>query len=1047
MEKNLTKTVTFELNYISKDINAYLEKPYAAFSQVSMFLASSADFAKTLSQPDVDITQSSLASYVKSVDNNLTKSHTGVEGVNRVYAYVNDQLIFADTLNIPANYEIQNTAWYKSGLKNLTPKYTKPYRDYVTDKMIVSLCQRVTDVNGATRGVLSLDLDLEWIHDYFKKNFPDNETYGILFNDDGLVISHPQEDKRFRPYENLGPGYEALGSLFKYNELTAHYGITNVYGVKSNVFFQKMPNGWTLGMVIPNSVYYRGVYYTLGTFLTCALALFLLICHLVLRISSGKKQLEAESLNKTTFLTRISHEIRTHMNAIVGMTELLSRTGEKLPHRAQVYCENIKLASGKLLSIINDILDFSNIDYGSESLVNDRYTISSLISDVTNITKTRFTDDDIYLVVNLDPKLPNNVFGDVLKVRQCLLNMLFVDLNYLKHGCVCLEVTGEMDGIHVVLTVSVKDNGPGLSHQTLAKLLDDGQSSALHCPNAEGAHEGLGLAKRLSEAMGGHVEVYSTRGQGSVFSLTLPQVAVGADPVARVNDTDNVKVLVFEKRLPMARSLSYNLSALGVKHELVSTAERFGAKTFLERWSHLILPAPVYPELSELISIQSSESRVGLIIRESQPTGLTNVNFLPTPVHSQSLANFLNNYSFSYADRRLAKSPGTAVKMPGAKVLVVDDLETNLIVAEGLMEDYGMTIELCRGGLEALELVKANDYDLVFMDHMMPGLDGVETTKLIRSLEGRRFARLPIVALTANAIHGTKEMFLERGLNDFIPKPIDSHRLEEVLLHWIPKEKQITCLTDSRRELADESGREGPLTGQTGTPSPNRPSAANGPSKGLPDLGSLGALDTAAGLSMSGGKETNYRRILKVFLIDADKAKDILEGAIAGEDCKEYAIHIHSLKGATATIGAQNLSELAKELESAGNHHDIDLIKANTPVFLESLRLVAEKAKAYLKKNEEGQAAGREISGRDLVKELRKLSKAFEEIDTKTIGLTLTRLKESALTPEMAAGMDEITDCFFEVEYDKAVTLIQRLLAILTGSLTGEPEQAKNLMN
>jgi CheY-like chemotaxis protein len=536
--------------------------------------------------------------------------------------------------------------------------------------------------------------------------------------------------------------------------------------------------------------------------------------------------------------------------------------------------------------------------------------------------------------------------------------------------------------------------------------------------------------------MGGQLEVYSSHGHGSVFTMTIPQVVVSHEPIAAVQTAEEIRLLIFEERLPVARSISVNLSALGVKHELVSTMERFNSKLSVESWSHLILPAADYPDFAELIAEQSPEARVGLTIRESQPMGLKNVSFLPTPVHSQSLANFLNDSSISAIDRRLSGPPGPMVKMPRARVLVVDDLETNLIVAEGLMEDYGMTIDLCRSGLEAVDMVQANDYDLVFMDHMMPGLDGIETTRLIRTLEDRRFAALPIVALTANAIHGMREIFLDHGMNDFLPKPIDSVRLEEILLAWIPKDKQVKVLTEGETTILAE-----PETA---------PKEAEGGPQGPPDQPDrirLGEFDSDAGLTLNGGKMQNYQRVLSVFLGDAQKAKGIMEQAIDRGDLKEYSIHIHALKGATATIGARNLSELAKELEAASRQNDVSLLKARTPVFLESLNKILSKVNDYLSQNVGDPKSGRELNRQDLVAELQKLSKAFEEIDTKTIGLTLTNLKSSPLPAEMESELSKITDCFFEVEYDQAVSLIEGLLADLSSNPVMETDQGKKMLN
>jgi signal transduction histidine kinase/CheY-like chemotaxis protein len=1046
MNYNLTNTTRYQLDNLSKEIKGYLDQPLAAFSQVSMTLSESLAKFQAHGGTTEELFYADLGFYLKSVDTYITNNQTGLQGVNGIYAYLDNRLFHSEIYNIPSNYIIKNSTWYQNGLRNILPKYTRPYRDLITDKMVMSLCQKIADPKGLVHGVLSLDLDLEWINERLKNIHDHSGSYAILLNENNLVISHPLEDRRFLQYDKIGSEFADLLALFQYDSHFAISKIKNAYGVNSRIFLHKMSNGWTLGLVVPTFSYFGWVYLTIGIFCLFSFLLMLFVCHLVIKVNLAKKKLELESRNKTSFLTRISHEIRTPLNAITGMTELLLRTGENLPHRAKVYCDNIKLASGNLVSIINDILDYSNIDYGNINLISDKYILTSVIHDAINITRARFTNENIFLLINLDPKLPNNIFGDVLKVRQCILNMLFVSLKNLREGSVCLDISGEVEGIHLILTIAVKDTGPGLSKEDLEKLLDQDQMGDTSIEaNLDGTQAGLGLTKRLCEIMGGHLEIYSSKGHGTVISMTLPQVVVSSEPIARVKNGEDMRILVFEEKLPVARSISFNLAYLRLKHELVSTIERFNAKLYNESWSHLILPANIYSELAEIIAEQSPEALVALTVKESKPMGLKKVSFLLSPVQSQSLANFLNNRSRLSPDDYKAKDLNAPITMPGARVLVVDDLETNLIVAEGLMEDYGMTIDLCRSGLEAIEMVKGNDYDLVFMDHMMPELDGIETTRLIRTLEGRRIDDLPIVALTANVIHGTKDMFLEHGFNDFLAKPIDSSRLEEILLNWISKEKQIEAPKDKPGPKAASDLSRGP---EAKGPEPKGLGLAGPGLAGLTEeAGDLEAFDERLGFSLSGGKEANYRRVLKVFLTDSRKALGTLTKALERNDFEEFRLYVHSLKGATATIGAKNLSKLAGDLETAVSRDNLELIKIKAPVFLSALNGLIEKVRNYLAQRELADRLPKRLSQMDLVQELRKLSKAFEEVDTKTIGSTLSSLKESGLSDEMALDLEKISDCFFEVEYDQAVTLIKNLLIVLASNQPSGNDRGKNLLN
>ncbi|MDR1110325.1 MAG: response regulator [Deltaproteobacteria bacterium] len=1040
---NLTRSVALYLDKASLEVAWYLDEPTVAFRQVGLSLANILDDTDlSLITDQTGLEASKFSQYINEVNRALTAEGTGIRGVSSVYGYIGNKFVHSENQAVPADFVPQNRLWYQSGMNNQEPRYTMPYRDSVTGKMIISLSQKVTGRDGTYHGVLALDLDLDVLNDYAMGLSMGEGSFGILVNEYRYILSHPDEKKRFLYFDNIDGQYARISDLIDSGERFAQTRLMNSYGVDSIVSLQRMDNGWVLGLVVPASSYYRGLRISLGILLTCGLMVMLLLCFTILRLNSAKRRLEAESRNKTSFLARISHEIRTPMNAIIGMSELLLRLGEQMPHRALAYCGNIKLASGNLLSIINDILDFSKIDSGGMALINDKYTLASLIDDVTNITRVRLTDESTVLVIDLDPNLPNNLYGDVLKIRQCLLNFLSNSVKYTKLGSICLEITGQLEGLNLTLRLAVKDTGIGIKRQDLEKLFHDFvRLDPVTNMNVEGTGLGLVITKRLCELMGGQIDVTSSYGHGSVFTMTLPQVVVSPEPIATVVRPETMSLLIYEERLPISRSIALSLAALGVPNDLVSTGERFRSKLSQGGWTHLILPAAEYPAHVETIAELAQGAWVGLTVKESQPVGSGKVSYLPTPVYCLTLANFLNSSSgVPGLDVMDAPARGTGVTMPQARVLVVDDLETNLIVAEGLMEGYGLQIDLCRGGREAVEMVQANEYDLVFMDHMMPGLDGIEATRLIRSLEGQRFLTLPVIALTANAVHGMKEMFLDHGLNDFLAKPIDSSKLEEILLAWIPREKQVSAQAAGWPSAAgdghDGQGngqavQAGPLAGHQGDTDGDSPwRTAN--------------LDTAAGLSRSGGKIDNYRRLLRVFAADAEKARDILGQALERDDLRGYAIHVHALKGATATIGAQGLSDLAKELEMAGRQENMAYVTANTPRFLEYLSQVMVEVKSFL----EAAAPPPEAPAidRDVAQCLRKLGKAFEEVDTATIGLTLGSLRTGGTDPGLESVLDKIYGCFLDVEYDQALDIINGLLAGPPDQ-EAEPGQSKKMLN
>ena len=381
--------------------------------------------------------------------------------------------------------------------------------------------------------------------------------------------------------------------------------------------------------------------------------------------------LESTSRYKSEFLARMSHEIRTPMNAILGMSELALR-GEHGHERMREYVFTIKRSGSNLLAIINDILDFSKIESGKLEIVPVDYLFASLISDVTNIVKIKVQESGLEFKMSIDNQIPKALFGDEVRVRQVILNILSNAVKYTSEGFVSLTVRGKVVAADkVILTIEVADSGRGIKKEDIERLFEDFvQFDLLGNKGIEGTGLGLAITRNLVSAMGGEISVRSEYGSGSLFTVSLPQ---------------------------------------GISHKEAFDAEK-----------------------------------IALILRA-----------------------------------------------PNARVLVVDDVSINRMVAKGLLEAHEIGVDTCQSGQEALDAVQAKEYDLVFMDHMMPDMDGIETTAIIRSLVGERFQTLPIIALTANAITGVEDMFLESGFNDFLSKPIDTQKLSIILAKWIPAEKQI----------------------------------------------------------------------------------------------------------------------------------------------------------------------------------------------------------------------------------------------------------------
>ncbi|MDR1510182.1 MAG: response regulator [Synergistaceae bacterium] len=358
------------------------------------------------------------------------------------------------------------------------------------------------------------------------------------------------------------------------------------------------------------------------------------------------------------------------------------------------------------------------------------------------------------------------------------------------------------------------------------------------------------------------------------------------------------------------------------------------------------------------------------------------------------------------SDRIAVKSEDRTVRFtaPDFRVLIVDDMETNLTVAVGLLAPYMVNTDSCLNGEDAVARVGANSYDLVFMDHMMPGMDGVEATRLIRAMSGERCRTMPVVALTANAVTGMREMFLENGFNDFLSKPIETTRLDAVLKKWIPADKRRDALEDDEKLSAFDS------------PPPI-------------DLPEIDGIDVAAGLARIGGSQRRYLDLLETFRRDAEAGFTLLEKDPDDVPLHAFTTLVHALKSALANIGADDLSHAAALLEEAGRAADMSAIRDRLPPFREELTALTARLR-------EAAAAARAVdvekhAGPETEAALTRLQEALEAKDIDAIYAARTRLQALPLTGKALEAVSEIADSILLMEFEKAESIVTSFWAEL----------------
>lgn len=681
--------------------------------------------------------------------------------------------------------------------------------------------------------------------------------------------------------------------------------------------------------------------------------------------------MQAASL-KSDFLANTSHEIRTPMNAIVGMAQLALR--EQLPNTARDYLNQIVSSSQILLAIINDILDFSKIESGKMTITEEVYSPVAMLRDIINIIVTRIGDKDVELLIDIEPTIPKELLGDSIRIQQIIVNLANNAVKFTKNGKVAISMHYQRKSKdEILLQCSVEDTGIGIKKEDYEKLFEAFQQlDSKRNRGVEGTGLGLVIAHNLLDLMNGRIYVESEYGMGSIFFFELPQKIITDEPSIDYHcDKEGVAAMI---------SNSY------VKEQLKKDVERYGALFFdassPEKIMQLAEAGKLHflfiermamtQEVEELLSRHPELTVVVLSSMQGMQNGMWD-NFvqMKKPVHSANLVRI-----FRHEDIHMSASEasGDVISFiaPDAEILIVDDNAINLTVAEGLLEPLQMKIDRALSGKEAIDMISNKHYDIILMDHMMPELDGVETTRIIRRFHSE-YDDVPIIALTANAIAGTQEKFIKEGMNDFIAKPIELQIMLDKLRKWLPTGKVVNIQTDN-----------------TGGSAANAALLIAGKEK--PSAIAIEGLNTGYALGLL-GSEKLFWAVLKDYYHAIPKKMERIDEYEKKEQWNEYTIEVHALKSASRQIGALKLSERAENLENAGNRKDGDMIHALTGELLLQCRYYQEILKPYFPEEDKTADQGK-ITKEALVEAFEKIREALEELDMDTADEIVMKLAE-----------------------------------------------------
>jgi CheY-like chemotaxis protein len=698
------------------------------------------------------------------------------------------------------------------------------------------------------------------------------------------------------------------------------------------------------------------------------------------------------------------------MNAIIGMAELILR--EKLQPIVYDEALEIRHAGYMLLSIINDILDFSKIESGKFEIAEEEYQFTSLINDVISITRTRLAEKYVRFVTNIDSHIPTVLMGDETRLRQILLNLLSNAVKYTDEGSIMLTVDAiPAEEQRIKLRFEVSDTGRGIRKEDMPKLFTEftrlDKSSA-----SQGTGLGLVIARQFAQLMGGDITAQSDYGKGSVFTAVIPQRVTNPAPFAVVKSPESKNVLLFERRSLYTASMVYTLNNLNVPYHLVNTLEALLEALKSGNYHFVFVPALFLEQTYN--ALQGREPHPTLIILSDFSLGQPqrSIRTLIMPAYALSIANILNEVSDS-KDLSYKPVEGVRFTAPDVRVLFVDDVMINLKVVSGLVAPYKMQIDCCTSGAEALRLVQEKAYDLVFMDHMMPDMNGIDTLKAIRSLEGGYFQHLPIVVLTANAMKGMRQEYLDYGFQDYLMKPIEIARLDTVLEQWVPHAKQVK----HRQDLKSLQGKNNDKAGKTAW---------------LEELQYIEGLDIEDALTHVGNTE-NYLEVLKQFCAEMDSYIAGVKDALDAADWADYALRVHSVKGAFATIGVKPIADWAKTLELAVKEGNTILCQEQTAEFCSAMSAVQERLRDILPSDEQAPTssdAAPVVDAAFIKEKLEALYSACYNFKSDDAEAILNTLNQVTFKEQWYDSLSEIRLLVSGYEYEEAGTAIQNLLKL-----------------
>ena len=623
-------------------------------------------------------------------------------------------------------------------------------------------------------------------------------------------------------------------------------------------------------------------------------------------------------------------------------------------------------------------------------LVEEDYAPMSMISDLGIMFLTRIGEKNVELLYDIDPTLPKTLHGDGLRVRQIIINILNNAVKFTERGYVKLSIKVEdKTEQDLVLAVSIKDSGSGIREEDQKKLFQSfSQVDSRKNHSKEGTGLGLAICRQLVEMMGGQIGVRSTYGQSSEFYFTIRQKIAEESPVASL--PEEKKTL----QIGGAFSNTYlqeNFERLVRAYGIEPIAPDVMAKD-RPHVDFLFTDTLVYEEHKDAIHGSLLGDKQICVLQNPVQEALRDAKVMVMNKPLYSL-----NFCQAIRRERQVTYAGTSevlnFKAPEARILLVDDNKLNLKVAIGLLAPLQMQIDTAENGKQALEMLEAHTYDLVFMDHMMPVMDGVEATRRIREWEKCSQEHEIVIALTADAMSGAKEEFVAAGMDDFVAKPIEIKEICGKLKQYLPEDKIIKT-----EDVAAEAEEE--------------------------ELPVIEGLNVEEGVHYSGGKKLFLSLLGDYYKLIDTKTKK-MQQCLADGMIRDLTIEVHALKNTSRMTGADRLSALFKEMEDLGNANDRKGLEERLPEVLELYTSYKEVLRSYGSLDE---ANLQETSKEELSRILGQMADAMDDFDLDGVDAAMAELEGYRMPEDLAEDMDALRAAVADVAMEEVMDLCHAMV-------------------